>query len=354
MNTMDSASSRPRKPKGSSEGGQWVATPKPQEAPAANLKLESSSLWDKWETMPIKMQVHLFNKTRTIKREDRIWGCRSMLSSATYRKMIGPTLEAEPTVAVELASAVAVDMLNEGELLINNEALRLASRSSAHGAFHLWNTYKQKKGSLSEGKKWKMVSGQWKWSSCMAFLRGYRLGMMVLNPKYADRKYLPDLLGALPSSYNYVGGDTPSLFTGNDDALPQKIAQARIPPDDLSYLEYIRQADKKEWDETNSWRAENLLAYLVYLIHDYKTSEGQKESALDALEVLIAHKGSLEDIEKAVTSMLKRAERCLRYGLEYKYEVQVKNTLFSQPGSRTHELALRCAGTITDDNLFEL
>ena len=115
------SAAKPRVPKGTPAGGQWVSTNRPREALTNDIGLASKAVY---ENVPLgdepkKLKLTLLDRQRTLKHDGEKWGIHKLpLASRIVRKM-SDGLEVTIQEAVDLSAVAIVDMLNEGSIDLN-------------------------------------------------------------------------------------------------------------------------------------------------------------------------------------------------------------------------------------------
>ena len=257
---------QPRASKGTKTGGQWVATDRPDDVKTQNIQLDDDST----SHAPIKkLTIKMMARQRTIQYIDGRWRTRTIWSSPIAKHMGaggGPSLLYTLDGAIELASLVVVDMLNEGDLkevpaceyqlASYQKYLNLIGQSAIRGAYTYKSPDHRQDGDQRE--LYQAIQGRLQIESAesfeiaMARLKGMELGCqwrgvsLQNDSEYSDWVRTQNVKGIADTVRN-LHHNIAYARRGKDDLLPTKILTYLLPraretvADSLSpSYEYIR------------------------------------------------------------------------------------------------------------------
>ena len=118
---------QPRHPKGTQKGGQWKAnTPDtPQQFTSLSLDRSTScNSYKEGDTAVIKIR----GKQRTLKYRDGMWGTVTIDNNRIMRRLTGSWADTRAQGPVEIASHVAKEMLNDGDMLPDPDMLKMVGK----------------------------------------------------------------------------------------------------------------------------------------------------------------------------------------------------------------------------------
>ena len=123
--------SQQRHPKGSALGGQWQSTSPPDDVLPKELTLQTAGSAGKQAT------IKLFGKQRTLRRQDTRWGNSTIFHQDRFEQLLDLMKDYRPSMAtpVEIAAQVITDMLNAGDITLDQEQLDAAAKAATYGFF---------------------------------------------------------------------------------------------------------------------------------------------------------------------------------------------------------------------------